>query len=82
MTPTLRSLVSIPAGLFGMPLVPFLIWSTIGTAGWTAALAVGGHVLGEQAGAIDRWLGPVSIGVIGLMVAFYLYRVLTWRKGD
>lgn len=82
MTPTLRSLVSIPAGLFGMPLLPFLIWSTIGTAGWTAALAVGGHVLGEQAGEIEHWLAPVSIGVIGLMIAFYLYRVSTWRSGN
>ncbi len=80
MTPTLRSLVSIPAGLFGMPLVPFLVWSTLGTAGWTAGLAVAGHLLGARAGAVDRWLGPISFAVIGLMVAIYLYRVVTWRR--
>ena len=39
MLPTLRSLISIPAGLLHMRLSTFVIWSTIGTTGWTAAVS-------------------------------------------
>lgn len=79
MVPTIRSLVSIPAGLFGMRFRPFLIWSTIGTAGWTTLLALAGYLLGQRYAEVDRWLGPVSTGVIGLLLAWYLFRVATWK---
>jgi acyl-CoA synthetase (AMP-forming)/AMP-acid ligase II len=44
MIPTLRSLISIPAGLFKMSLRRFLVFSTIGTLGWSAALAGGAAI--------------------------------------
>jgi membrane protein DedA with SNARE-associated domain len=80
MLPTVRSVVSIPAGLLNMRLKSFLIWSTIGTAGWSSALAVAGYALGRQFGDIEKVVGPLSAGIIGLIVALYLYRQLTWRK--
>lgn len=79
MVPTIRSLVSVPAGLFGMPLVPFLVWSTLGTLGWTAALATAGFVLGRNYEDVDKYLGPVSTGVIVVLVLWYLFRVITWK---
>ena len=79
MMPTIRSLVSVPAGLFGMPLVPFLIWSTIGTAGWTSALAIAGYLLGQNYADVDKYLGPASTAVIGALLLWYLYRVITWK---
>lgn len=79
MVPTIRSLVSIPAGLFEMPLRPFLIWSTIGTLCWTTGLAVAGYILGQQFEEVDRYLGPVSTGVIAALVLWYLFRVITWK---
>ncbi|HEX8447593.1 MAG TPA: DedA family protein [Sphingomonas sp.] len=77
--PTIRSLVSVPAGLFGMPLVPFVLWSTIGTAGWTGALATAGYLLGRNYGDIDAYLGPASTAVVLLLLLWYFYRVLTWK---
>ena len=79
MLPTLRSLISIPAGLFGMSLARFLIFSTIGTAGWTAALAGGGYFLGSQFKDIEKWLGPLSTVVIVGIVLTYLWRLLRWK---
>ena len=80
MMPTIRSVISIPAGLLHMRLKSFLIWSTIGTAGWSSALAIAGYMLGRRFGEIETILGPLSSGIIGLMVLFYLWRQLTWRK--
>lgn len=79
MVPTIRSLVSIPAGLFGMPWGPFLLWSTIGTLGWTTMLATAGYLLGSHYADVDRYLGPVSTGVIAILVLWYLFRVVTWK---
>lgn len=79
MLPTVRSLVSIPAGLLRMRFVPFLVWSTIGSAGWTAALTIAGYLLGRQFGRIEEVLGPLSLVVIGLILAWYVWRVLTWK---
>lgn len=78
--PTLRSIVSVPAGLLKMRLRSFLIWSTIGTAAWSSALAVAGWALGKQFGAVENILGPLSIAVMAAIVVAYLYRQLTWRK--
>lgn len=80
MLPTIRSVVSIPAGLLKMRLKSFLFWSSVGTAGWSSGLAVAGYFLGRQFDQIDQILGPLSIGVIGLIVLTYLWRQLTWRK--
>ncbi len=79
MMPTIRSLVSIPAGLVKMPLTPFLIWSSLGTLGWTAMLAIGGWILGTQFSDMEAWLGIFSILLIASLVAWYLWRVATWR---
>lgn len=79
MIPTLRSLISIPAGLFSMSRRRFLFFSTIGTAGWTTALAGVGYVLGAQFADIEKYLGPLSTLVIALIIASYVWRLATWK---
>ena len=79
MIPTLRSLISIPAGIFKMSLRRFLVFSTIGTLGWSAALAGVGYFLGSQFGEVEEWLGPLSTLVIAAIVITYTWRVVTWR---
>ena len=78
--PTVRSVVSIPAGLLHMRLKTFLFWSTVGTAGWSSALAIAGYVLGQQFGEIEKVVGPLSAIVIAAIVGAYLWRQLTWRN--
>src|SRR4051794_21003899 len=45
LVPTVRTLISVPAGINGMPLPSFLTWSVLGTGLWTALLAGAGHLL-------------------------------------
>ena len=80
MLPTVRSVISIPAGLLNMRLKSFLIWSTLGTALWTAMLATAGWGLGKAFHDIDKVLGPLSILVIAAIVVAYVWRQLTWRR--
>jgi membrane protein DedA with SNARE-associated domain len=79
MLPTLRSLISIPAGLLHMRLSTFVIWSTIGTAGWTALLGLGGYMLGKRFAEVDAVIGPISTAVIVVILLGYMWRLITWK---
>lgn len=79
MLPTVRSLVSVPAGLLKMRFKSFLIASTLGTAGWTALLAGAGYKLGENYGEVDKIIGPASTAIMVVLVVGYIYRVWTHR---
>ena len=82
LVPTVRSLVSIPAGLLRMRFRSFFIASLIGTTAWTALLALAGYRMGERYADINLVIGPVANAVIAGLVALYLYRVWTHRDVD
>jgi membrane protein DedA with SNARE-associated domain len=66
--PGVRTYVSVPAGLTKMPLLPYLIYSAIGTILWTAALAIAGYILGNQFEQVSAFIAPVSKGVLVALV--------------
>jgi membrane protein DedA with SNARE-associated domain len=80
MLPTLRSLISIPAGLLHLRLSTFVIWSTLGTIIWTSLLAVAGYMLGRRFAEIEQVIGPLSTAVIVVILIGYIWRLWTWRK--
>ena len=79
MLPTLRSLISIPAGLLRMRLSTFVLWSTIGTAGWTALLGLAGYTLGKNFEEVDQFVGPIATAVMAVIVLGYVWRLITWK---
>ena len=82
MLPTIRSLVSVPAGLLKMRFKRFFIASTIGTAGWTTLLAVAGFKLGQDYADIDKIIGPASTAILVVMLTAYVWRVIRWKPAE
>jgi len=80
MAPTVRTLISVPAGIVGMPMPRFLLYSAIGSAVWTAALAGAGYLLEDGYTAVSGYVNPVSNAVFGAIALWYLYRVVTFRR--
>ncbi|MFD1341370.1 DedA family protein [Litorisediminicola beolgyonensis] len=78
--PGVRTFISVPAGLSEMPLGRFLLFTTLGTTLWSAALTIAGYYLGARYDAVASWTGPVSNLVIVLAVGYYLWRVATFRR--
>lgn len=76
--PTVRSLVSVPAGLLRMRFRSFFIASTIGTAGWTALIAVSAYKLGQNFD-VEAWLGPLSMAIMVSLGLGYVWRVIRFR---
>ena len=81
LVPTVRTLISVPAGIAHMPMATFLIYSTIGGALWTALLAMLGFLLGQRYEMVEGYVGPVSNAIIVAIVVFYMYRVVTFDPG-
>ena len=83
--PGIRTLISVPAGIELMPLVPFLIWTTAGSLIWTLLLTLAGYALGEAYINVGVWIEPVAQLIKVLLVvavaagaAWLILR--TWRR--
>ena len=79
LVPTVRSLVSVPAGLLKMRFKTFFIASTLGTLGWTALLAAAGFKMREHYGEMEHWVGSASNAVLVVLAVGYIWRVWTHR---
>ena len=82
LVPGIRTLISIPAGIFGMGLTRFVLLTALGAGAWTSALGLAGYVLGSRFDQVDRYLGPASTVIMGAILLLYLYRVVTFKRGD
>ena len=81
--PGVRHVSSIPAGSARMPLVPFLVASTVGATIWNVILLVIGYQVGRNAEAISEYkhlLDLAGIALVVLLVAYVWYEVRKSRK--
>jgi membrane protein DedA with SNARE-associated domain len=76
LVPGVRSLVSIPAGIARMPLLPFLGYTTLGSAAYNAVLVLLGHELGSRWTSVEKYSDPINYGVYGLIAVGVLVAVL------
>ena len=77
--PLVRSLVSIPAGVAGMPVIRFALLTTLGTGVWNALFVGMGWFLGERWGLVEQYMGPVGVAagvLVALAVALLVLRRL------
>lgn len=78
--PAVRSLLSIPAGMAGMPFGQFLLYTSLGTTLWSGLLAYAGYVLGANYQNIGHWIEPISRVVIGLCAVAVVWFVFKRLK--
>lgn len=77
--PTVRTLISVPAGVVHMPFWQFLGYSAVGSVIWTSALALAGFALGQAYETVKDYVDPVATGVLIAIVIAYVYRVATFK---
>ena len=85
--PAVRQLISIPAGLAGMPLGRFLLYTTLGAGAWNIVLAVLGWVIGRTvpperfAETIQSYSSTIGLVIAGVLIVGGLaYYLLKHRK--
>jgi len=79
-TPVARSFVSIPAGVFRMPLGRYTVLTLIGSALWCFPLAAVGWALGANWEEFHNAFGYVDVVVGALVAAAAVYLVVRYRR--
>ena len=77
--PVMRTMISLPAGMARMGWLRFTLFTLAGTSVWNAILLGAGFWLGRNYSAIDQVTGPIAIGVLVLVTAAYLWRLIRRR---
>lgn len=77
--PVVRHLISIPAGLARMSLVPFIIYTAIGASLWNGFLTYLGIRLKENWRLIQQYTHTLDYLVLALLLAGLAYLVLKYR---
>jgi membrane protein DedA with SNARE-associated domain len=70
LVPGVRTLISLPAGINEMRLLPFTLYITLGTALWVLFLTGAGYKLGDHYELVDEYLAPVSKIILASLVIF------------
>lgn len=82
--PIIRSIVSLPAGLRRMPLVPFITYTAAGATVWNVVLIGAGYLLGNNWDDVEQYVGYFQYVVIAAIVIaagwFFFSRVV--RRGN
>ena len=73
--PGIRQLISIPAGLARMSLLPFIIYTALGAGLWNIILAIMGYIAHGQADVIDKYSKEISYAMLILGCLFVLYLI-------
>lgn len=73
LVPAVRQLISIPAGLAGMDMKVFIIYTVLGAGIWNIILAIIGYFLYDVREEIFPYLGHI---LIGLGIAFLIYLII------
>lgn len=85
LVPIIRSLVSIPAGIRGMDLRTFILYTAIGSGVWNSILILTGWWLGDNWEEVSTYVDyleyPVIIAVLGAVVWFLWKRKIAPRRG-
>ncbi len=81
-TPVVRSFVSIPAGIFEMPLAPYTVLTLAGSAVWAFAFAGVGYGLGSSYERFHNDFKYVEYAVVAgvIVLAAYLVYTATVRR--
>ncbi|QFP77683.1 DedA family protein [Deinococcus sp. AJ005] len=68
MVPGIRSLLNLPAGMSGMALPTFVLYSAIGSALWAALLTGAGYLLGDHYEKVGEYMAPASKTILAALL--------------
>jgi membrane protein DedA with SNARE-associated domain len=81
-TPVARSFVSIPAGVFEMPLARYTVWTAVGSALWCFALAGVGWALGASWEHFHHAFRYADVAIAVVVAAAAAWLLVRWRRSS
>jgi membrane protein DedA with SNARE-associated domain len=81
MVPLVRTFVSYPAGIARMPLGRFVLFSTLGSLPWNAALIGAGFAVGENYPQIEAAIKPYEYLIYAVIIGLVVLLIVRWQLG-
>lgn len=81
--PGVRTVISLPAGVARIKLVPFIVYTFVGSVIWSYLLAYVGYELGQNWEEIEPFFHKFQIVIVALfliLAGLYVYKKLSERK--
>ena len=79
-TPVVRSFVSIPAGVFRMPLAPYSLFTIVGSAVWAFVIAGVGYGLGTRYNKFHHSFRYAEYAIVAGVLLGAAYLIYRWSK--
>lgn len=76
--PGIRQLISLPAGLARMNLLPFTIYTVLGAGIWNIILALVGYIAHGQADLINEYSHELSYIILALVILAVIYFIVRY----
>lgn len=77
--PLVRSLISVPAGLRRMAIVPFVVLTTLGSLAWNTLFVTSGYLLGENWHLVVDAASYAQYVVVGAGASLAVVGAFRWR---
>jgi membrane protein DedA with SNARE-associated domain len=81
LVPLLRALINYPAGVARMPVGRFVLFSTLGSLPWNAALLLAGYLLGANYEDLYQAVRPFEYVIYATVIAGGAYVIYRWARG-
>jgi membrane protein DedA with SNARE-associated domain len=81
MVPLVRTFVSYPAGIARMPIGRFVLFSTLGSLPWNAALIGAGFVVGDNYPQIEAAIKPYEYVIYAVVAGLLVLLIVRWQLG-
>ncbi|MFA6495179.1 MAG: DedA family protein [Candidatus Paceibacterota bacterium] len=88
LVPVVRTFISFPAGIGKMRIVPFIVFTAVGSFAWSLLLAWMGYVLGARWDVLSSYFHIIDAGIViilGVALAWWIavrYKKLAHGRGD
>ncbi|MFH1667530.1 MAG: LssY C-terminal domain-containing protein [Candidatus Komeilibacteria bacterium] len=82
--PSLKEVMPLVAGTFGMKRLPFMIWNILGAIGWSLVWILPGYFFFKFFEITQLWMSRaefILLLLVCLLVVFYIFKVIIVRKG-
>ncbi|MFA6513822.1 MAG: DedA family protein [Patescibacteria group bacterium] len=76
LVPVIRQLISLPAGFSKMPFLPFLFYTTLGSALWVSILAALGYFIGANQDLLLKYYQEISWVLLGFGLCWLGWKIV------
>ena len=82
--PSIKEVMPLIAGTFGMKKLPFAVWNILGAIGWSLAWVLSGYFFAQSLNLAKTWLtraGFFLVVLLAVFMIFYILKVVLNKKG-